>query len=84
MSAKSEVEVQAVSSFVDGKPTQSDEGAIHEVINPSNGQWILSMAAGSVGDVDRAVWSARRAFESGCWSEESPSVRKKRCSGSRI
>jgi len=47
------------------------------VINPSNGEHLLTIPAGCDADVDRAVTSARRAFEAGGWSDAPPSFRKR-------
>jgi acyl-CoA reductase-like NAD-dependent aldehyde dehydrogenase len=68
---------QVVLPFVDGSLSQPQGNAIVEVLNPSNGRLCLSLPAGSEQDVDLAVASARRAWESGCWREASPSSRKK-------
>jgi acyl-CoA reductase-like NAD-dependent aldehyde dehydrogenase len=67
----------AVAPFIDGAYAPSDSEATFEVINPSNGQRCLSIPAGSDADVDRAVESARRAFDDGRWSDTPPSLKKK-------
>ena len=46
-------------------------------MNPSTGRRIFSIPAGSATDVERAVVSARRAFQDGRWSDAPPSFRKK-------
>jgi acyl-CoA reductase-like NAD-dependent aldehyde dehydrogenase len=66
----------AVSVFLDGMPAESSSDARVEVINPSTGRYLLSIPAGCEADVDRAVASARRAFNGGDWSEGPPSFRK--------
>jgi acyl-CoA reductase-like NAD-dependent aldehyde dehydrogenase len=68
---------QAVAPFIEGTFSTSDNEARVEVINPSNGQRCLSISAGCEADVNRAVFSARRAFEEGRWSETPPSLKKK-------
>jgi len=68
---------QAVAPFFDGALMESESNATVDVISPSNGRRLLSIPAGSEADVDRAVASARRAFEDGRWSEAPPSSRKK-------
>lgn len=68
---------QAVGAFVDGSFLASDSEAVAHVINPSSGRRLLSFPAGCDADVDRAVHSARRAFDDGRWSEATPSFRKK-------
>lgn len=66
----------AVAPFVDGRLSQSESESTFEVTNPSNGKHLLSIPCGSQADVDRAVASARRAFDDGRWSEAPPSFRK--------
>jgi acyl-CoA reductase-like NAD-dependent aldehyde dehydrogenase len=68
---------QAVTPFLDGTLYRSASDATVEVINPSSGRRLLTIPAGCGGDVDRAVVSARRAFDDGRWSEAPPSFRKK-------
>ncbi len=63
--------------FVDGRFVQPHTDKSVSVINPSNGRHLLSIPMGSDADVDRAVATARRAFEDGRWSEMAPSFRKK-------
>lgn len=65
-----------VAPFLDGALSWSDSDVTREVINPSNGRRCLTIPAGCDRDVDRAVESARRAFEDGRWSDAAPSVRK--------
>jgi acyl-CoA reductase-like NAD-dependent aldehyde dehydrogenase len=67
----------AVAPLIDGVISESECDTLIEVINPSDGQRCFSMSAGSERDVDRAVASSRYAFETGHWSDESPSVRKR-------
>lgn len=66
-----------VAPFINGSPIASDSEATFEVTDPSNGQFCLSIPAGCKSDVDRAVHSARDAFEDGRWSDAAPSYRKK-------
>src|ERR1700683_4980468 len=63
--------------FIDGHSARSVSDASIDVVNPSNGKRIFAIPAGAKEDVDRAVGSARRAFDDGRWSEEAPSHRKK-------
>jgi acyl-CoA reductase-like NAD-dependent aldehyde dehydrogenase len=67
---------QSVAPFVDGAIVESQSDRRVEVMNPSDGRLCLTLGAGSEADVDRAVASARRAFDDGRWSEAPPSVRK--------
>lgn len=68
---------QPVAPFIGGALSASDSETAVEIINPSNGQHCLSLRVGSKMDVDRAVRSARRAFEEGHWTAAAPSFRKK-------
>src|SRR4029077_14244242 len=63
--------------FVDGRATSSNTEDSLGVVNPSTGRRIFSIPAGSATDVERAVVSARRAFQDGRWSDAPPSFRKK-------
>lgn len=76
MNVCAQVVDQAVAPVLDGALSQSESEAVVEVINPSNGQRCLSIPVGCEADVNRAVASARRAFEDGGWSEAPPSFRK--------
>jgi acyl-CoA reductase-like NAD-dependent aldehyde dehydrogenase len=58
-----------VGPFIDGALSKSAGESSVEVINPSNGQPLISIPAGVEADVDRAVAAARRAFDDGRWSE---------------
>lgn len=64
-----------VAPFIDGASSHSANEEMIKVFNPSNGQQLLSIPAGCETDVDRAVTSARRAFDRGDWSDASPSFR---------
>lgn len=68
---------QIIGPLVDGAVTDSESETIVEVINPSTGKRCLKIPAGCEADVNRAVASARVAFDDGRWSEASPSSRKK-------
>ncbi len=53
--------------FIDGADTPSGGKELLDVLDPSTGQPIARIAHGTDSDVDRAVKSARRAFESKEW-----------------
>jgi acyl-CoA reductase-like NAD-dependent aldehyde dehydrogenase len=76
MNSKAGAAERAVVPYIDGVFSDSEDATTVEVINPSNGRHLLSIPAGCAADVDRAVLSARRAFEDGRWSETPPSFRK--------
>ena len=47
-----------------------------EVLSPINGQHLTTIASATKADVARATAAARRAFDDGRWSRQSPSARK--------
>jgi aldehyde dehydrogenase (NAD+) len=57
--------------FIGGAAVAAVTGEMIEVLNPSNGQTLTAIGAGSAEDVDRAVRAAREAFQ-GAWSGWSP------------
>lgn len=67
----------AVTPLIEGVASSSDSEGTVQVVNPSNGQPLFTMAEGSIRDVDRAVESARSAFDDGRWSTMPPSARKR-------
>jgi acyl-CoA reductase-like NAD-dependent aldehyde dehydrogenase len=68
--------VPAVQPFVDGALLSPASAATFDVVNPSNGKYLLSIPVGCETDVGCAVTSARRAFVEGLWSIASPSFKK--------
>jgi acyl-CoA reductase-like NAD-dependent aldehyde dehydrogenase len=66
-----------VAPFIDGRLTTSFDEATIEILNPSNGQTLLSIPSGCDADVDCAVNSSRRAFADRRWSDVAPTIRKK-------
>jgi acyl-CoA reductase-like NAD-dependent aldehyde dehydrogenase len=63
--------------FIDGRFVSAASGATFANINPATGQSLGAVAAGEQLDIDRAVASARSAFDRGSWSHQPPKVRKK-------
>lgn len=63
--------------FIDGNVEAAQDGATLPVISPIDGTEITQIAAGTRTDMDRAVASARAAFEDGRWSRQAPAARKK-------
>jgi gamma-glutamyl-gamma-aminobutyraldehyde dehydrogenase len=63
-------------AFVDGKRVAAQSGATFDSINPATGALLAKVAACDAADVDRAVRSARAAFEDGRWSGRPPAERK--------
>jgi aldehyde dehydrogenase (NAD+) len=54
--------------FIDGTWTPGESGEMMDVINPSNREVVARVPRGTKADVDKALESARRTFESGVWS----------------
>ncbi|WP_277184300.1 aldehyde dehydrogenase family protein, partial [Caballeronia sp. BR00000012568055] len=64
-------------AFIDGQFVDAENGAVFENLNPATGQLLNTVAACSERDVDRAVQSAKKAFQSGVWSKMEPRERKR-------
>ena len=64
-------------AFIDGKYLPALSGKTFEARNPANGQLLAQIAECDRADVDVAVRSARKAFESGVWSRMAPADRKR-------
>ncbi len=62
--------------FIDGQRVPAASGARYATIAGRDGSAIAQVAQGGVEDVDRAVRSARRAFDDGRWSDRPPEERK--------
>jgi acyl-CoA reductase-like NAD-dependent aldehyde dehydrogenase len=52
---------------IEGEVVPSADGATMPVIDPATGEQVATAAAGSAADVERAVRSAREAFDDGRW-----------------
>ena len=63
-------------AFIDGKAVEALSDETFNCINPATGGLLAKVAACGEADVDRAVKSARAAFEDGRWSRKSPAERK--------
>ena len=64
-------------AFIDGRSCPSASGETFACVNPANGTKLADVASCDVEDVNRAVASARKAFEDGRWSRLRPADRKK-------
>ncbi|MGR3760384.1 aldehyde dehydrogenase family protein [Roseobacteraceae bacterium NS-SX3] len=62
--------------FLEGS-WQEGSGAPLEVASPVDGSVLTTIAGATAADVERAVASARRAFDDGRWSRLTPAERKK-------
>jgi len=63
---------------IDGEVVPSLDGATMPVIDPATGERVATAAAGSAADVERAVRSARAAFEDGRWRNLPPLEQERR------
>jgi len=57
----------ALQNFIDGKWVDAADGERFDVFNPATGEVIATAPDSKQADVDRAVASARRAFDEGSW-----------------
>ena len=64
-------------AFIEGKFHNAESGKTFVTENPATGKPLAKIAECDAPDVDRAVKSARKAFESGAWVRMKPSERKK-------
>jgi len=62
--------------FVDGGYVDAASGETFESRSPRDGTVVAEVARGAAADVDRAVASARAAFDDGRWRNRSPRSRK--------
>lgn len=63
--------------LIAGKWVDSASGKTFPVYDPATGNVIVQVAEGEQEDINRAVLAARRAFESGPWSDMTPSERSR-------
>lgn len=53
--------------LIDGRWVLASSGATYAAVDPATGQEITRVPLGGVGDIDRAVTAARRAFDESSW-----------------
>jgi aldehyde dehydrogenase (NAD+) len=58
--------------LIDGQFVEAASGETFESRNPATGELLAHVAEGDATDIDRAVTSARRAFDDGRWSQMKP------------
>ena len=63
-------------AFIDGQYRDAADGATFDCISPVDGRLLAKVASCDAADAERAVQSARAAFESGVWSQQAPAARK--------
>lgn len=62
--------------YIDGRQADALGGAEFDRVSPRDGRVVARVSAGDAEDVDVAVVSARRAFDSGRWSGRPPRRRR--------
>src|SRR5437660_9523387 len=61
------IEVEVHGNFVDGREIEAGSGEMLDVRNPSTGEIIAKIPNSPAEDIDRAMKSARAAFEGKAW-----------------
>ncbi len=61
--------------FIEGVSCAALDGAVIDAINPATGAKLAEMACGSAADIDRAVASAKQAWDDGRWRHLTPRTR---------
>ncbi len=69
------VSVRAKKLLINNEWVDSISGKTFPTVNPSTGEEICRVAEADAADVDRAVRSARAAFEKGAWRKMSAAQR---------
>ena len=64
-------------AFIDGAYVAAADGATFAKVSPIDGKVFAQVADCGEADIDRAVQSARKAFESGVWRDADPTKKKK-------
>ncbi|MEI7540646.1 MAG: aldehyde dehydrogenase family protein [Actinomycetes bacterium] len=62
--------------FIDGKYVDAASGKTFENFSPSDGHLICNVASGDTEDINRAVASAKKAYDSGIWRDMNPRDKK--------
>jgi acyl-CoA reductase-like NAD-dependent aldehyde dehydrogenase len=76
--ASQQLERPVFGHVIDGAVVPSQDGCTMPVIDPATGEAVATAALGSPADVERAVQSAREAFEDGRWRFLAPLERERR------
>src|SRR4051812_41008311 len=72
---KAAVQVLEFPLYINGEWKPAISGEMFEVVNPATGELAAKVAKAGIEDVEAAVSSARKAFDSGVWSKKSPQER---------
>jgi acyl-CoA reductase-like NAD-dependent aldehyde dehydrogenase len=62
--------------FIDGHYVDAASGKTFENFSPSDGHLICNVASGDIEDINRAVASAKKAYDSGIWRDMNPRDKK--------
>ncbi len=76
-SLKEELAAKPRELFIDGKFQAAQSGETFTTADPATGQDFASVASGGADDIDLAVKAARRCFDSGAWSNQTPAARSR-------
>jgi gamma-glutamyl-gamma-aminobutyraldehyde dehydrogenase len=63
--------------YIDGRFVDAVSGERFDCVSPIDGRVLAQVARGAAADIDRAVASARAAFDDGRWSRQPPAARKR-------
>ena len=74
---KPEVKLPPAKLWINGNWAEAESGRTFETVNPATEEVISKVAEAGERDIDRAVKAARKAFESGPWSQMKASEREK-------
>ena len=66
--------------YVDGEWKLASDGGTRELVNPSNGESLATIAEGGADDTQAAISAARKAFDEGPWAQR----RRRRPSGAAL
>ncbi|KAI0042012.1 indole-3-acetaldehyde dehydrogenase [Auriscalpium vulgare] len=61
--------------FIDGQFSAGSEGKTIDIVDPTNGRVLTTVAEGTAADVDRAVVAAKRAYDS-VWGLKTPGYQR--------
>src|ERR1700742_2779130 len=61
------IDVEIHGNFVDGREIEAGQGEMLDVRNPASGDVIARIPNSTAADIDRAMRSARAAFEGKAW-----------------
>jgi gamma-glutamyl-gamma-aminobutyraldehyde dehydrogenase len=64
-------------AFIGGNYVDAASGKTLDTYDPATGHVLASVADSGIEDVERAIRSARSAFDDGVWCDQSPTARKK-------